>query len=61
MVIEGGDVSDPNEIDQVDIEQISIPDPQLDPTGGTAPNGIPYPQPDSRIGEVLKDFRHQNL
>jgi hypothetical protein len=47
-------MSDPQEVDQVDDEQLTVPDPQLDPTDGVAPNGIPYPQPDSRIGEVLK-------
>jgi hypothetical protein len=47
-------MSDPNEIDQTDIEQVTIPDPQLDPSGGVSPDTIPYPQPDSRIGEVTK-------
>jgi hypothetical protein len=47
-------MSDPQEVDQIDDENITQPDPQEDPNSGVAPNGIPYPQPDSRIGEVLK-------
>jgi hypothetical protein len=47
-------VSDPNEVDQVDDEQVTVSDPQLDPSNGVAPNGIAYPQPDPRIGEGIK-------
>ena len=43
-------MSDPAEVDQVDDENITQPDP----SNGTAPNGVPNPPQAPGIGEVIK-------